>query len=77
MSKGGDVLADSSADFSKLDPKLVSTILVPNGNKNAGVYETERVHSVLGMELTYKTVVKIVFGLLFFKLGEILFRFRQ
>jgi len=38
VQQGDDVLADPNADFSKLDPKRVSTILVPNGNKNAGVY---------------------------------------
>ncbi len=36
--KGSDILADPKADFSKLDPERVSTILVPRGNKNAGVY---------------------------------------
>lgn len=32
------VLSDPTADFTQLDPDQVSTIMVPNGNKNAGVY---------------------------------------
>jgi len=38
VTEGGDVLTDPEADFSRLDPKRVSTVMVPSGNKNAGVY---------------------------------------
>ncbi len=34
----GNVLTDPQADFSKLDPTKVSTIMVPRRDKNAGVY---------------------------------------
>lgn len=38
VNAGSDVLTDPKADFSTLNPKQVSTVMVPNGNENAGVY---------------------------------------
>jgi hypothetical protein len=40
---GSDVLEDPEADFSRLELRQVSTLMVPRGQKNAGVYAVEEV----------------------------------
>ncbi|MGM0486308.1 MAG: alkaline phosphatase D family protein [Planctomycetota bacterium] len=38
VKQDGNLLTDPEADFSRLNPDRVSTVMVPRGNKNAGVY---------------------------------------